>query len=130
MEKTLHILYYYMGDSEDFLSLATQRLKEAGYTVVFQHVDTIEALRKALESQSWDVVLSDYVISEVNGQEALRITKEYDFTLPFIFISGSANEENAVEAMKAGADGYLVKDNLLRFATSIEHEIFHAKILR
>ena len=54
---------------------------------------------------------------------ALRTLRSQAPHLPFIVISGSIGEETAVEAMRAGADDYLMKTNLVRLVPAIEREM-------
>ena len=58
-----------------------------------------------------------------DGLRALKITKEKDIYLPFLLLTGSNNEETAVNCMKAGADDYILKDNLHRLVPAIESAI-------
>ena len=54
--------------------------------------------------------------------------KELD--LPFILVSGNAGEDVAVDAMKAGASHYILKDNLARLAPAVERELRDAELRR
>ena len=48
--------------------------------------------------------------------------------LPFILVSGNAGENVAVDAMKAGAHHYILKDNLARLAPAVERELRDAEL--
>jgi diguanylate cyclase (GGDEF)-like protein len=50
--------------------------------------------------------------------------------MPFIFVSGTAGEEAAVAAMKAGAHDYMLKGNLKRLAASVGRELREAALRR
>src|SRR3546814_245659 len=50
--------------------------------------------------------------------------------MPFIFVSGTIGEATAVAAMRAGAQDYVVKDNLARLVPAIERELREAEIRR
>jgi DNA-binding NarL/FixJ family response regulator len=69
--------------------------------------------RKALElvrSNSPDVVLMDIAMPEMNGLEtASRVTKEFP-NVRVIMLSMHAGEEYVMQALRAGASGYLLKD--------------------
>ncbi|MEO8398962.1 MAG: response regulator transcription factor [Ignavibacteriaceae bacterium] len=69
-----------------------------------------EAL-KLIEEHKPDLVLLDIAMPELNGLEvAARISKEYP-NIDVIILSMHANEEYVVQALKAGASGYLLKDS-------------------
>jgi PAS domain S-box-containing protein len=70
-----------------------------------------------------DLILCDYSLPGFNAMEALDLLKERKLHIPFIIISGSIGEETAVEAIKAGADDYLLKDRLGRLGTAISHAV-------
>jgi len=70
-----------------------------------------------------DLVLCDYSLPGFNAMEALSLVKERKLHIPFIIISGSIGEETAVEAIKAGADDYLLKDRLARLESAISHAL-------
>jgi len=53
-----------------------------------------------------------------------------DLNLPFIFVSGTLGEDVAVKAMKAGANDYVMKDNLARLVPAMERELGEAKLRR
>jgi len=57
------------------------------------------------------VVLCDYTMPNFNALAALALMKKMKRDIPFIIISGSVGEAMAVEAMRAGAHDYLMKDN-------------------
>lgn len=63
-----------------------------------------------------------------SGIKALEILNEFDIDIPFILVSGTIGEQLAVEAMKKGANDYLMKDNLSRLVPAIEREIKDCKI--
>ena len=67
---------------------------------------------------------------EFSGQKALEIVKERDIDLPFIFVSGTLGEDVAVQAMKAGAHDYVMKNNLARLVPAMEREVVEAKVRR
>ncbi|MDB6037416.1 MAG: sensor protein, partial [Verrucomicrobiales bacterium] len=77
----------------------------------------------ALIEGTWDLVISDYVLPRFTGMEALRILQEADLSLPFVIISGKIGEDVAVEALKAGASDYLLKDRLTRLGPAIERAL-------
>jgi PAS domain S-box-containing protein len=65
-----------------------------------------------------------------SGLEALKLFKESGMDLPFIIVSGSIGEDVAVEAMKSGAQDYLMKNNLARFVPAIQQELREAEVRR
>ncbi len=65
-----------------------------------------------------------------DGLTALKLYHEAKLDIPFILISGTIGEEIAVEAMRAGAHDYLMKDNLARLVPAIQRELHEAQIRR
>ena len=56
-------------DSENDAELLLSTLRCGGYEPKFERVETAEALVAALKKQAWDVVISDYVMPQLNGLE-------------------------------------------------------------
>ena len=117
---TLRVLH--IEDQERDVVLITRHLSRAGYEIVSDRVDTPATMRTALETGEWDVILCDYSMPHFNGLQALALMKEIKRDIPFIIISGTIGETAAVEAMRAGAHDYLMKDSLARLAPAIERE--------
>ncbi len=110
-------------DSPTDAKLVVQALRRTDRTVESERVDTSEAMRAALERQTWDVVVSDWSMPKFSGLEALELVKKMGIDVPFIIVSGTVGEEHAVAAMRAGAHDYVLKDKLTRLAPAVEREI-------
>jgi two-component system, cell cycle sensor histidine kinase and response regulator CckA len=125
MNPTLKVLH--VEDSERDVALLARNLKRAGYELVSRRVQTAEDMRAALQAYEWEVILCDFEMPQFNAMMALEVLKESGLDLPFIIISGTVGEATAVEAMRAGAHDYLMKDNLVRLAATIERELHEAE---
>jgi two-component system, cell cycle sensor histidine kinase and response regulator CckA len=112
-----------VDDSATDAKLVVQALRGAGLEVVFERVDNAEAMRASLEKGEWDAVLCDWSMPKFSAMGALSVIKEMTLDLPFILVSGTIGEESAVEAMRAGAHDYVLKDKLARLAPALEREI-------
>jgi signal transduction histidine kinase len=115
-------------DSEDDAALLLRELKRGGYDVTHQRVDTATDMLSALYSQNWDVVISDHSMPHFTGIEALHVLRSKGSQLPFIFVSGTIGEETAVNALKNGAQDYLMKTNLSRLIPAIQRELREAEL--
>src|SRR2546423_10058292 len=125
MNRTLRVLH--VEDSERDVALLTRYLTRAGYALTSERVETAEQMRAALSAREWDVILCDYSMPHFDAIQALELLKETGLDIPFIIISGTVGEAVAVEAMRAGANDYLMKDNLARLAPTIEREMHEAE---
>ena len=128
MGKPLRVLI--VEDSEDDALLLVFELRRGDYSPVSQRVETVEALQKALLDEAWDLVISDYVLPGFSGLEALRLVRRSGLDLPFIIVSGKIGEDTAVNAMKEGANDYLIKGNISRLVPAIEREMQEAEVRR
>lgn len=115
-------------DSEDDALLVLHRIGRSGYAVIQERVESAEGMKTALAQKEWDIILADYTMPRFNGLEALAVLKESGLDVPFLVISGTIGEEVAVKAMKAGAQDYILKDNLQRLLPAIERELRESKI--
>ena len=114
-------------DSEQDAALLLRELEKAGHSTVYSRVETAREMANALDGQEWDVVLSDYILPGFSGLAALGLLHGKGLDLPFIVVSGQIGEDVAVEAMKAGAHDYIMKDNLKRLGPAIERELTEAE---
>lgn len=126
MNKTLRVLI--VEDSEDDALLLVRQLRRGGYEPKFARVDTDDAMRAALLTETWDVVISDYAMPQFSALGALSVLREMQLDLPCLIVSGTIGEETAVTIMKAGAGDYIMKDNLKRLIPAIERELREAQI--
>ena len=124
MPQPLRVLI--VEDSEEDATLLLQELRAGGYVPISERVETAEALKAALGKQSWDLVISDYVMPDFSGLEALKLLQESGMDLPFMLTSGKIGEMTAVEAMKAGAHDYVLKHNLTRLVPVIQRALQEA----
>jgi PAS domain S-box-containing protein len=104
------------------MALIGRHLKRAGYDLISERVETAETMKAMLGSGEWDVILCDYSMPQFSALRALALVKEMKLDIPFIIISGTIGEAAAVEAMRAGAQDYLMKDNLVRLGPTIDRE--------
>ena len=125
---TLRILI--IEDSENDAFLLVREIRRLGYEVDSIRVETAEDVRSALATRAWDLVLCDYSLPHLDATQALTILKSTELDLPFIIISGTIGEENAVNALKAGAHDFLVKGKYPRLGPAIERELREAEVRR
>lgn len=117
-------------DSEDDAALVLMELKRGGYEPELLRVETAAALSAALKTQAWDIIISDYILPQLNGIEALKIVRGCGIDVPFVVVSGKIGEETAVEAMKAGVHDYVMKDRLGRLVPVVKRELEEAEVRR
>jgi len=92
--------------------------------VVDNRIDYVNAINRF----NPDPILSDYFLPLFDGMEALEIRKVLAPDVPFILTTGHMNEMFAVEVMKAGADDYILKNNLNRLVPAIHNALEQGQI--
>jgi len=115
-------------DSEDDTLLLIRNLKKGGYNPVYERVETVDAMKKALKEKQWDIILCDYSLSKFNAPSAIAILKETNIDIPLIVITGAIGEETAAECMRLGAQDFIIKGNMSRLCPAIARELEDAEI--
>ncbi len=121
MNKTLHILI--LEDTAADAELMEDELKQAGLNFVSKRVATKADFVRQMEEFLPDLILADYSLPGFSGKSALNIVLNQYPDIPFIFVSGALGEELAVELLKKGATDYVLKNNLLRLAPSVNRAL-------
>src|SRR5665811_1353846 len=124
MKDSLKILFVedVLADAE----LNWREIEKSGIAVDRLQVDTRENYLEGLKSFNPDIIISDYSLPQFDGMSALLLRNELAPLIPFILVTGSINEEVAVECMKAGADDYILKNSLSRLGPAIVNSISKA----
>ena len=125
MEKQLRLLI--IEDSENDALLLLRELRKSSWSLVSERVYTAEDMRYCLNKQNWDIVVCDYVMPNFGCLQALKVLKEAGLDIPFILVSGQITDDQAVSAMKAGANDFVMKGNLKRLILAIDREIIEAE---
>lgn len=110
-------------DDPNDAELCLHALRKAGFDPTYKRVDTSEEFVSALDYKRWDVVLSDYTMPQFNAMEALHLLQASDKEIPFIVVTGTIDEETAVNCLKRGADNYILKENLTRLGPAVEQAL-------
>jgi signal transduction histidine kinase len=105
-------------DDEDVIrELCAKALR--GYRIL-QAADGAEAL-SILEKETVDVVLTDIMMPQMNGLDLLKAVKEREPTQVVVVMTGYADKEIILRALKADADDFISKPiNLLQLKTTID----------
>jgi EAL domain-containing protein (putative c-di-GMP-specific phosphodiesterase class I)/FixJ family two-component response regulator len=117
----LRILH--VEDSADDVDLALRELRRSGYDAKATRVESADAMREALQTGSWDLVLSDCSMPRFSAVDALGLLHDVALEVPFIIVSGTIAEETAAAAMRAGAHDFIRKDKLSRLSAAVDREL-------
>jgi signal transduction histidine kinase len=128
MGQPLRILF--VDDSEKDVFLLLRQLKKGGFEPQHHRVDDAAALRAALTTDEWQIVISDFHMPNFDGLTALQVFKEAGRDIPFILVSATVGEETAVLAMKQGAHDYIMKGSLARLVPVVQRELQEADLRR
>ncbi|MFZ2054449.1 MAG: PAS domain S-box protein [Candidatus Aminicenantales bacterium] len=85
----------------------------------FRRVETREDYLAALETFKPHIIVSDFKLPSFDGLSALKLALEHAPETPFLIITGSMNEDTAVECMKAGAWDYVIKEHIKRLGPAV-----------
>lgn len=97
-----------VDDERIIRQVFSELLEQAGF-----NVDTAEdanAAQSLLNTNHYDVVVSDIIMPGMSGIELLKLQKEAAPDIPFVLVTGQPNLDSASEAIRAGsAVDYLIK---------------------
>jgi diguanylate cyclase (GGDEF)-like protein len=113
-------------DSEDDTLLLVRALRRAGFEPMYRRVDYPLALRNALDEAEWDLIITDYNMPQFSPDDVLRAVHERGLDMPIILVSAHLADARAADAMKAGINDYVLKDNLSRLGPAVERELREA----
>ena len=125
VKSLLHILY--LEDDPKDAELVQATLLAADLVCHVTRVDTQPEFSDLLARGGFDLILADYTLPSFDGISALQIAKEVRPEVPFIFVSGTLDEEVAIDALKVGATDYVFKTRLSRIVPSVQRALREAE---
>lgn len=99
-------------DDNSFLIKATQEKLSFfdDFALKFTAINGVEVIEKLEVNQNVDLILMDIEMPKMNGIEATNIIKQKYPQIKIIMLTVFDNDENIFKSIKAGADGYLLKE--------------------
>ncbi|MBI4350728.1 MAG: PAS domain S-box protein [Elusimicrobia bacterium] len=125
MSEPVNILI--LEDNSADAELMRRELRKAGLEFRAQVVPGKEAFADALESFVPGLVLADYSLPGFSGLAGLALARVRFPEVPVILVSGAIGEEVAIEALKAGATDYVLKQRLSRLGPVVYRALEEAK---
>lgn len=117
-------------DSEDDAELIAMKLREEGFRFDLKRIESEKEMNEALQEESWDLIITDYLLPSFNGIEVLKLAKKVKEDIPVVTVSGKVGEERAVEILKEGASDFVMKDNLSRLPIAVGRALKDARFRR
>src|SRR6266436_6192727 len=104
-----HILV--VDDEKSICELLEITFRKEGHRVEVAH--SVEAAKRKLDSQIFDIIISDIRMPGADGVDLLKLAKEIAPSSFFLLITGVPTVETAIAAINSGADRYVIKDHQL-----------------
>lgn len=98
----------YLDDEPAILEIGKEFLEKDGEIVVDITTTGEEAI-SLISQVTYDGIVSDYLMPDIDGIEFLRRVRNTNQKIPFIFFTGKANQEVVIHAINNGADFFLLK---------------------
>jgi two-component system cell cycle sensor histidine kinase/response regulator CckA len=121
MSEQLRIVH--VEDSPEDVELIRHTLSREGYAPEVKRVETRAELVEALTHDAFDLILSDFTLPNFSGTQALEISSALKPDVPFIFVSGTIQEDTAIESLHNGATDYVLKDRPARLVSAIRRAL-------
>src|SRR5437867_1623098 len=125
MKKQLRILH--LEDNTHDAELIRHTLASEGLECDFTLVQSKADFAAALGQGRYDVILSDFGLSGYDGLSALGLAQQAQPDVPFILVSGTLGEEQAVEGLKTGATDYVLKNRLSRLVPAVRRALHDSR---
>jgi PAS domain S-box-containing protein len=120
--RSIHALV--VEDQPADAELLLYNIRKAGFDLTADVVAAPEELRRHLLEGQYDVVFSDFNLRDWTAFEALEIFKASQQSIPFIVVSGTIGDVQAVECIKRGATDYVLKHDMApRLVIAIERAL-------
>jgi two-component system response regulator PilR (NtrC family) len=123
LQKAVNVLL--VDDDQSLRNMLSFVLGKEGY-LVEEAESGLEALKK-LKGRKYELVISDIRMPDLNGIDLLKKIKTHDPELPVIMITAYAATHDAIEAMKLGAEDYIMKPFNLDELKIIINKSLHKK---
>ena len=114
-----------VDDEKDFLDIMAERMAARGVEV--STTTSAENALKMVRKETYDVVIMDLMMPEMDGFKALKLFKENRPDVPIILLTANVPEEKCIEAIKLGAMDVIEKPADLSLLTQ---KIEEAKTLK
>ena len=128
MSPKLRVLY--LEDNTDDFLLVQRELLKVGWALEMHQADNEHDFSRHVREGNWDIILADFNLPGYGGMAALEFVRRTGYEVPFILISGTIGEDAAVDCIRAGANDYVLKDNLRRLNHAITRELGEATARR
>lgn len=123
-----HLNLLIVEDSAEDSALLVAALRSAGFEPNTKRVQTEADYLASLEDLP-ELIIADYRMPQFSGLRAIDLLRERGLDIPFLLVSGTVGEEQAVEAMKHGVTDYLLKDRLARLGKAVEGALKQKRLL-
>lgn len=105
----------------------TRGLADWDLSLRFLTTDNWEGFLDAIGTFKPTLIVSDFMMPGFSGMEVIELTLQHAPNIPVIILTGSINEETAVECMKAGATDYVIKEHISRLPFAVKDAIKRKK---
>ncbi len=103
--------------------LMLRELRRAGVRCATRRVESGTDLRRALHEFAPDIVLADHALPQFSALAALHLVRHERPLTPVILVTGSLDEETAVDLIKEGAADCVVKHRLFRLGPAVQRAL-------
>lgn len=117
MEDPINVLI--VEDLHADAELVMREIKKVLKNPEFKRVWTQDDFILALDQFRPNIILSDYYMPGFDGLAALKLAREKIPEVPFIVVTGTLNEDTAVECMRSGAWDYVLKEYIKRLGQAV-----------
>ncbi len=117
-DKVAHTNLLLVEDNDEVRNLLVQSLSDS--YKVWSATDGEEAL-SMIKQHIPDIIISDWMMPNMNGYELCKIVKESNEyqSIPFIMLTAKTSLESHIESANIGADAYLVKPVSLKLLSAV-----------
>ena len=127
MNESVRILI--VEDQATDADLAQREIRRSVGACEFKLVETRNDYLNALNTFQPDIILSDFRMPRFDGMKALELALEHAPLTPLIIWTGSMNEDTAAECMRAGANNYVIKENIQRLGPAVIRALEERRLL-
>lgn len=127
IKKDIKILI--LEDNSADADLLVRHLTKSGLSFVSKIVESKKIFEESLDNFLPDIILSDYSLPSFDAVSAFKIIKDRNLNIPFIIISGTIGEENAVMLIKEGVTDYVSKNNFSSLLQKVSRALKEAEEL-